>query len=63
MGGTHIVELCRELSPVEETPLQEQGTSVRSPPPEKDELIDTIRDGLTANCIPNPPYTTQGRRR
>lgn len=62
MGGTHIGELCRTVSCGRE-PMLEQGMSVKRPPPEEEELVDKICDGLTANPISNPRYTTSGRRR
>jgi len=40
----------------------EQGRSVRSPPPEEEEVAETTCDALTVTPIPHPPAPLRGRR-
>jgi len=42
--------------------MVEQGKSVRSPPPEEEEVAETMCDELTPTPIPHPPTPLGGRR-
>jgi len=42
-------------------PMQDQGQSARSPPPEEERVTETACDELTATPIPSAPVLLGGR--
>jgi len=62
VGGTHVGEVCGELSPVSGTFTLEQGKSVRSPAPEEEGAAETKCGELTIAPIPHPPVLIGQRR-
>lgn len=56
------LEKFMEISLPGKGPIQEQGKSMSSPPPEEERSSETMCNELTVNPIPHPTASLEGRR-